>query len=57
LRRVFAHFAGSPELFSFYQVLDFLQQNPEIVSLNSSIDRFEGMRKSAAAEKRILEWQ
>lgn len=57
LQMVFANFAGAPELFSLYQVLAFLEDNPEIVAINSSIDRFEGMRKSAAQEKRTLKWQ
>lgn len=57
LKRVFANFAGSDGLFSVYQVLNFLELNPELVSINSSIDRFEGMRKSAAHENRELKWQ
>lgn len=54
LKRVFANFAGSDGFFSIYQVLNFLAQNPELVAINSSIDRFEGMRKSAAHENREL---
>jgi len=57
LKMVFDNFAGSDGFFSIYQVLNFLAQNPELVSINSSIDRFEGMRKSAAHENRELKWQ
>ncbi len=57
LTRVFAHFAGLSELFSFYQVIDFLSQNPELVAINSGIDRFEGVKKSVAGENRRLKWQ
>ncbi|MDD3146106.1 MAG: glycosyltransferase family protein [Candidatus Riflebacteria bacterium] len=57
LARVFAHFASSSELFSFYQVMDFLSQNPELVAINSGIDRFEGVKKSAAGENRRLQWE
>lgn len=57
LQKVFAHFVAAPELFSFYQVMAFLQLNPEIMAINSSIDRFEGVKKSAARENRNLKWQ
>lgn len=57
LKMVFDNFSGSDGLFSVYQVLNFLEQNPELVAINSSIDRFEGMRKSAAQENRELKWE
>lgn len=57
LSEVFAHFAGSPELFSFYQIMAFLEKNPQLLHINSGIDRFEGVKKSVAAENRILKWQ
>lgn len=57
LHKIFAHFAGSPELFSYYQVMAFLQQNPEIAAINAHIDRFEGAKKSAASENRTIKWQ
>lgn len=57
LQKVFANFAPTPELFSYYQIMAFLQRNPEIMAINSSIDRFEGVKKSAARENRTLKWQ
>ncbi len=57
LKMVFDNFSGSDGLFSVYQVLSFLEHNPELVAINSSIDRFEGMRKSAAQENRGLKWE
>ncbi len=57
LQLVFAHFATSPEFFSFYQIMDFLRQHPHLIAINSNVDRFEGMNKSAASENRKLKWQ
>lgn len=57
LQAVFAHFAASLPLFSFYQVMDFLLQNEHLIKINAQVDRFEGMNKSAAAENRKLKWQ
>lgn len=56
LQAVFAHF-GSSELFSYYQILRFLEQNHEIMKMNSQIDRFEGVKKSVSQENRKLKWQ
>lgn len=57
LQAVFANFASSPEFFSYYQIIRFLEQNPNLVGINSQVDRFEGMKKSAAEENRKLKWE
>ncbi len=57
LKKVFAHFENGPELFSFYQIMEFFEQNPDLIAINSDVDRFEGMKKSAASENRRLKWQ
>lgn len=57
LQAIFAHFASGSELFSFYQILLFLEQNAHLVAINSQVDRFEGAKKSAALENRKLKWE
>lgn len=44
-------------LFSFYQILDIIKKFPELTHVNSGIDRFEGVKKSAKEENRKLSWE
>lgn len=57
LSEVFAHFATAPSLFSFYQIMEFIDRNPNLLEINNGIDRFEGVKKSAASENRSLKWE
>ncbi len=57
LQQLFARFNHDDWLFSYYQIMQMIQRFPEIIALNSGIDRFEGAKKSAARENRKLAWQ
>ncbi|NCB37730.1 MAG: acylneuraminate cytidylyltransferase [Erysipelotrichia bacterium] len=57
LQKIFSYFRDSDGLFSLYQILGFIMKHPEIASINSAIDRFEGAKKSAAMEHRKLKWE
>ncbi|GAB4268779.1 MAG: NTP transferase domain-containing protein [Candidatus Rifleibacteriota bacterium] len=57
LKLLFSKFQPGEMLFSYYQILEILQRFPEILQLNSGIDRFEGVKKSAREENRKLAWE
>ncbi|MFZ2956797.1 MAG: glycosyltransferase family protein [Candidatus Ozemobacteraceae bacterium] len=53
--RVFFETLGDVQAMpSIYEVLHRLAAHPELVAINSGIDRYEGARKSATGEKRTL---
>lgn len=57
LKSLFKHFAPEETLFSFYQIMKIVKENPDILAVNSEIDRFEGVKKSVESEKRKLAWE
>lgn len=56
LKAVFALLGTAPFLASFYQIIALLEVHPEIVAINSSIDRFEGLKKTLKSEHRKMPW-
>lgn len=54
LKSLMALIPTETELPSLYEILRLLESHPEIVSINSGHDRYEGARISAKAEKRNL---
>ncbi len=56
LKALFEHFSSDEMLFSFYKIMDVIARHPEIIRINSNIDRFEGLKKSVAQEHRKLSW-
>jgi len=57
LKALLAMFPPDEMLFSFYQILDKMRRHPELTQINSGIDRFEGVKKSAKSENRKLSWE
>lgn len=56
LKTLFEHFSSDEMLFSFYKIMDVIARHPEIMQINSNIDRFEGVKKAVAQEHRKLSW-
>jgi spore coat polysaccharide biosynthesis protein SpsF len=56
LKALLAKFPTDDRMFSFYKILETLEKYPEIAGINSGIDRFEGVKKSAREESRKLAW-
>lgn len=51
LRKIYEHFESCQATFSMQDVLDFLEANPGLSSLNSQHTRNEGLAKSLAADR------
>lgn len=54
LSKMFALFSENSQFPSIYEILAIAEAHPEIISINSKIDRYEGMIKSAKNENRNL---
>lgn len=54
LSKIFEYFPNNYKFPSIYEILAIAEAHPEIISINSNIDRYEGMNKSVAEEKRKL---
>ena len=54
ISRLFELLEPAGRLFSLYQVIELAQRMPELFDANAGIDRYEGLRRSLAAEERDL---
>ncbi len=55
LKRVFDNVYANNKNFSFEDVMDFLRKNPEVMKINSHIDRDEGFYRSLQEDKKLTE--
>ncbi|NLM16916.1 MAG: NTP transferase domain-containing protein [Candidatus Riflebacteria bacterium] len=51
---IYKHFGSSDGLFSYYQIIDYLKKHSDVASINSSIDRFDGLKRSLVKENREM---
>jgi spore coat polysaccharide biosynthesis protein SpsF len=51
IREIYAHFRGSP-LVSYTEIIEYIETKPELMEINSGIERNEGYSKSLKLDKR-----